>query len=73
MLAMMDKGELLEAHRALWAPFMVVGEGAMSRRLCFRHGKNLGLGSSPHPLADICDNIYMAQYIWLSRSLRDSA
>lgn len=28
MLAMIDKGEPLEAHPAYWAPFVVVGEGA---------------------------------------------
>src|SRR5262249_40070129 len=28
MLAMIDKGEPLEAHPAFWAPFVVVGEGA---------------------------------------------
>ena len=28
MLAMIDKGELKEAHPAYWAPFVVVGEGA---------------------------------------------
>jgi CHAT domain len=28
MLAMIDKGEPHEAHPALWAPFVVVGEGS---------------------------------------------
>jgi CHAT domain-containing protein len=28
MLAMIDRGEPYQAHRAYWAPFIVVGEGA---------------------------------------------
>jgi CHAT domain-containing protein len=28
MLAMIDKGEAYEAHPSIWAPFVVVGEGA---------------------------------------------
>jgi CHAT domain-containing protein len=28
MLAMIDKGDPVEAHPAFWAPFVVVGEGA---------------------------------------------
>ena len=28
MLAMIDNGEAYEAHPAVWAPFVVVGEGA---------------------------------------------
>jgi len=28
MLAMIDKGDVCEAHPAFWAPFVVVGEGA---------------------------------------------
>jgi CHAT domain-containing protein/Tfp pilus assembly protein PilF len=32
MLAMIDKGELHEAHPAYWAPFVVVGEGAAAVR-----------------------------------------
>src|SRR5262249_40876394 len=28
MLALIDKGEVREAHPAYWAPFIVVGEGA---------------------------------------------
>jgi CHAT domain-containing protein len=28
MLAMIDKGDVYEAHPAYWAPFIVVGEGA---------------------------------------------
>jgi CHAT domain-containing protein len=28
MLAMIDKGEALEAHPAYWAPFVLVGEGS---------------------------------------------
>jgi tetratricopeptide (TPR) repeat protein len=31
MLALIDKGEPHEAHPAYWAPFVVVGEGGMSR------------------------------------------
>jgi CHAT domain-containing protein/tetratricopeptide (TPR) repeat protein len=31
MLALIDKGEPYEAHPALWAPFVVVGEGAPDR------------------------------------------
>jgi CHAT domain-containing protein len=31
MLALIDKGEPGEAHPALWAPFVVVGEGASIR------------------------------------------
>jgi CHAT domain-containing protein len=31
MLALIDKGEPHEAHPALWAPFVVVGEGASAR------------------------------------------
>jgi CHAT domain-containing protein len=31
MLSMIDKGEKREAHPAYWAPFVVVGEGAVAR------------------------------------------
>ena len=31
MLAMIDKGEPVEAHPAYWAPFVVVGEGAAAK------------------------------------------
>jgi CHAT domain-containing protein len=31
MLALIDKGDPHEAHPALWAPFVVVGEGAAAR------------------------------------------
>jgi CHAT domain-containing protein len=31
MLALIDKGEDYETHPALWAPFVVVGEGAAAR------------------------------------------
>ena len=31
MLALIDKGEAHEAHPALWAPFVVVGEGGAGR------------------------------------------
>jgi CHAT domain-containing protein len=31
MLALIDKGELREAHPAFWAPFIVVGEGGTGR------------------------------------------
>ena len=31
MVALIDKEALYEAHPALWAPFVVVGEGAATR------------------------------------------
>jgi len=31
MLAVIDRGESQEAHPAFWAPFVVVGEGAVGR------------------------------------------
>jgi hypothetical protein len=31
MLAMIDKGKPHEAHPAYWAPFVVVGEGAVAQ------------------------------------------
>jgi hypothetical protein len=31
MLALIDKGSKQEAHPAVWAPFVVVGEGAAGR------------------------------------------
>ena len=31
MLAMIDKGDAREAHPAYWAPFVVVGEGAVAK------------------------------------------
>src|SRR5262249_43194857 len=31
MLALVDKGEVYEAHPAFWAPFVVVGEGAVTK------------------------------------------
>ena len=31
MLALIDKGEPVEAHPAYWAPFVVVGEGGTGR------------------------------------------
>jgi len=32
MLALIDKGTLQEAHPSLWAPFVVVGEGAAAAK-----------------------------------------
>ena len=29
MVALIDKGELEEAHPAYWAPFVIVGEGGL--------------------------------------------
>ena len=31
ILAMIDKGQAREAHPAFWAPFVVVGEGAVAK------------------------------------------
>jgi hypothetical protein len=31
MLALIDKGKGYDAHRAFWAPFAVVGEGAAAK------------------------------------------
>ena len=50
MLALIDKGEAYEAHPAFWAPFVVVGEGAVVeffRTTSNRRGRDGSASSIP--------------------------